>query len=228
MINIGIDWSHTPHAVCFLNEAGAVVTHLTVPHSPDGFLKLDTTRQQLGVAAAACRVGLETAHNLLIDFLWAKGYTQVYVIPPSVVKGTRGRYRHSGARTDESDARLLADVLRTDQARFQAWRPDDLLTRQMRAKVSLLAYLTQQTTRFANRLRAVLVRYYPAATGPDYNQVSVTQYDAVGNVAAVTQFYGTALQRTTSTQHAVRLDEREPQWAALRHANRHVQRAGLL
>ncbi len=163
MINIGIDWSETHHDVCFMNDAGAVVTRVTVPHSPDGFLKLETTRQQLGVTAAECRVGLETAHNLLIDFLWAKGYSQVYVIPPSVVKGARGRYRQSGARTDESDALLLADVLRTDRGRFQPWHPDDALTRRMRAKVSLYAYLTQQNTRFSNRLRAVLVRYYPAA-----------------------------------------------------------------
>lgn len=164
MINIGIDWSETHHDICFMNDAGAVVTRVTVPHSPDGFLKLETTRQQLGVSANECRIGLETAHNLLIDFLWAKGYSQVYVIPPSVVKGTRGRYRQSGARTDESDALLLADVLRTDRGRFQPWHPDDALTRQMRVKVSLHAYLTQQTTRFSNRLRAVLVRYYPAAT----------------------------------------------------------------
>jgi transposase len=164
MINIGIDWSQTHHDVCFLNEAGAVVTRVTVAHSPDGFLKLDSVRQQLGVTPDECRVGLETAHNLLIDFLWAKGYSQVYVIPPNVVKGTRGRYRQSGARTDESDALLLADVLRTDRARFQPWHPDDALTRQMRGKVSLHGYLTQQTTRFSNRLRAVLVRYYPAAT----------------------------------------------------------------
>jgi transposase len=173
MINIGIDWSETHHDICFMNDAGAVVTRVTVSHSPDGFLKLETTRQQLGVPASECRVGLETAHNLLIDFLWAKGYSQVYVIPPSVVthaparsagEGTRGRYRQSGARTDESDALLLADVLRTDRGRFQPWHPDDALTRQMRVKVSLHAYLTQQTTRFSNRLRAVLVRYYPAAT----------------------------------------------------------------
>jgi len=166
MINIGIDWSETHHDICFMNDAGAVITRVTVPHSPDGFLKLETTRQQLGVTASECRVGLETAHNLLIDFLWAKGYSQVYVIPPSVVKGTRGRYRQSGARTDESDALLLAAsrVLRTDRGRFQPWHPDDALTRQMRVKVSLHAYLTQQTTRFSNRLRAVLVRYYPAAT----------------------------------------------------------------
>jgi hypothetical protein len=68
MINIGIDWSETHHDICSLrvNDAGAVITRVTVPHSPDGFLKLETTRQQLGVTAAECRVGLETAHNLLI------------------------------------------------------------------------------------------------------------------------------------------------------------------
>jgi Transposase len=66
MINIGIDWSETHHDICFMNDAGAVVTRVTVPHSRDGFLKLETTRQQLGVTANECRVGLETAHNLLI------------------------------------------------------------------------------------------------------------------------------------------------------------------
>lgn len=163
MIHIGIDWSEAKHDICFMNEAGAALAQLTIPHSPEGFLKLDAVRAQLGVTAGECRVGLETAHNLLIDFLWAKGYLQVYVIPPSVVKSTRGRYRQSGARTDVSDAFLLADVLRTDRLRFQPWHPDCLLTRQMRAKVSLLTSLTRDTTRWTNRLRSVLVRYYPAA-----------------------------------------------------------------
>jgi len=37
MINIGIDWSQTHHDVCFLNDARAVVTRVTVAHSPEGF-----------------------------------------------------------------------------------------------------------------------------------------------------------------------------------------------
>jgi transposase len=161
---MGIDWSQTKHDVCVLNEAGAAVARLTVPHSAEGFLKLDSTRQQVGVSASECWVGLETAHNLLIDFLWACAYTQVYVIPPNVVKSTRGRYRQSGARSDQSDAFLLADVLRTDRARLQPWHPDSRLTRQLRAKVNWVAHLTRNTTRFSNRLRAVLLRYYPVAT----------------------------------------------------------------
>ncbi len=88
---------------------------------------------------------METAHNLLIDFLSAHGYSQVHVIPPRVVKSIRGRYGHAGARTNQSDAVLLADLLRTDRARLQPWHPDSVLTRQMRVKVSLLIFLTRNT-----------------------------------------------------------------------------------
>ena len=73
-IYIGIDWSQDKHDVAFMNAAGAIIARLTIPHQPDGFRKLETTRQQLAVTAADCLVGLETAHNLLLDFLWDHGY----------------------------------------------------------------------------------------------------------------------------------------------------------
>ena len=162
-VYIGIDWSEKQHEILFMNEHGASIAQLTIPHKPEGFLTLDKTRQKLGVRANDCLVGLETAHNLLIDYLWDHNYTQVYVIPPSVTKSCQGRYRQSGARSDETDALLIADLLRTDQQRLQPWHPDTRLTRQMRAKVSLHLHLTQSKVRLSNRLRAVLLRYYPAA-----------------------------------------------------------------
>jgi transposase len=162
-VYIGIDWSEKKHDAVFINAAAAVLARITFEHTPRGVAQLETVRRELGVAPADVLVGLETAHNLLIDYLWARNYTQVYVIPPSVVKGSRQRYRQSGARTDQSDAELLANLLRTDQHRLQPWLPDSLLTRQMRAKISLHLYLTRSSVRLSNRLRAVLLRYYPAA-----------------------------------------------------------------
>jgi transposase len=159
----GIDWSERKHDVVFMNEKGAAIAQLTIPHTPDGFLKLDVTRAALGVAPRECMVALETAHNLLIDFLWSRQYHHVYVIPPSVTKSNRGRFGASRARTDQSDALLLADILRTDRSRLHPWHPDSLLTRQIRAKVSLCTHLTRHIVSTANRLRAVLLRYYPAA-----------------------------------------------------------------
>ncbi len=159
----GIDWSENKHDVLFMNESGAVVAYLVIPHTPDGFRKFDDARKKLGFSTAECLVGLETAHNLIIDFLWSRNYSQVYVIPPNVVKSCQGRYRQSGAYTDKSSALLLADLLRTDRQRLQPWRPDLPLTQQMRAKISFLLYLTRSAVRLSNRLRAVLLRYYPAA-----------------------------------------------------------------
>lgn len=130
-------------------------------HSLEGLQNLEKTRQYLGVEQAECLVAWETAHNLIIDFLWAQGYQQVYVIPPSVIKSCRGRYGSSEARSDQQDGRLIADVLRTDRSRLQPWQPDSLLTRQLRAKVNFLRYLSRSCVRWSNRLRAVLLRYYP-------------------------------------------------------------------
>jgi len=162
-VYLGIDWSEKKHDAVFLNETGASVAQLTFPHLPEGFHQLDRTRDRLGIQAEQCTVGLETAHNLLIDFLWDRGYCQIYVVPPCVVKGSRSRYRQSGARSDPSDAYVVADILRTDRGRLQPWFPDSLLTRQMRASVSLINHLTRSIVRLSNRLRAVLLRYYPAA-----------------------------------------------------------------
>jgi transposase len=162
-VYIGIDWSEKKHDAVFINEAGAILAVVTFEHSLGGLEKFETVRQDLGLAPGEVVVGLETAHNLLIDYLWAQDYTQVYVVPPSVVKGARKRYRQSRARTDESDAKLIANLLRTDLHHLYPWHPDSLLTRQMRARISLHLHLTRACVRLNNRLRAVLLRYYPAA-----------------------------------------------------------------
>jgi transposase len=162
-VYIGIDWSENKHDISFMNEAGVVIAQYTIPHKTEGFVRMDATRRDLGLATDECLIGLETAHNLVIDFLWGRDYSHIYVIPPSVVKGNRGRQGQSGARTDESDAWLLADIVRTDRARLQPWFPDSLLTRQIRAKVNLIHHLTCHNVRLSNRLRSVLLRYYPAA-----------------------------------------------------------------
>lgn len=162
-VYLGIDWSEKKHDATFLNEAGQVIGQVTMIHSPESLLTLEKTRQYLGVEPEECLVGIETAHNLIIDFLWSRGYSQLYIIAPNVVKSSRGRYNQSGARTDQSDSRLLADLLRTDRARLYPWRPDSLLTRQIGVQVSWVNDLTKQIVGRSNRLRAVLLRYYPAA-----------------------------------------------------------------
>ena len=162
-VYIGIDWSQKKHDLCFLNQAGACLAQQTIAHTPAGFWQIDEMRRKLGVPIDACQIGLETAHNILLDFLWGQGYEQVYVLHPKMVKGSRSRFRSSAARNDTSDALLIADILRTDQGRLQAWQPDTPLTRQIRSRIKYIHFLTTEIVRLTNRQRAVLQRYYPVA-----------------------------------------------------------------
>ena len=162
-VYIGIDWSENKHDVCFMHETGDVLLVLQIPHTIAGFRQLDQARQSSGMGRQEVVIGLETAHNLLVDYLWDQGYEQIYVLPPSAVKSAQRRYRQSGAKDDAWDARLIADLLRTDQQRYAPWKPDAPLTRQIRAEVRFAQQLGREVVQDGNRLRAILLRYYPAA-----------------------------------------------------------------
>jgi transposase len=162
-VYIGIDWSENKHDVCFLKETGEVVLTLQIQHTMAGFRELDQARQSLGWGRQEVVIGLETAHNLLVDYLWDQGYDQIYVLPPRAVKSAQTRFRQSGAKDDAWDARLIADLLRTDQPRYAAWKPDLPLTRQIRAEVRFAIQLGREVVQDGNRLRSILLRYYPAA-----------------------------------------------------------------
>lgn len=163
IVYIGIDWSEKKHDVCYQHENGEVLRTIVIEHSMTGFAALERAREELGVTTEQCVVGLETAHNLLVDYLWDQSYEEVYVLPPNTVKSAQGRYRQSGAKDDRWDARLIADMLRTDRQRYAPWKPDSPLTRQIRATVRFLGQTKKDIRRQSNRLRAVLLRYYPAA-----------------------------------------------------------------
>jgi hypothetical protein len=68
-VYIGIDWSEAKDDLTFLNEHGQQLMYFTVAHTEAGLLEIERVRQKLNVPVAACVIGLETAHNLLIDFL---------------------------------------------------------------------------------------------------------------------------------------------------------------
>lgn len=162
-VYLGIDWSELKHDVCFIHPNGEVLRQFTISHSLSGFTQLDQACRSMGLAPAECAIGIETAHNLLVDYLWDQGYRLIYVLPPQSVDSAQGRFRASRAKSDRSDAHLIADLLRTDQADFHLWQPDQAVTRQIRAGVHYLYQLHRDMVRVGNRLRAILLRYYPAA-----------------------------------------------------------------
>ncbi|MFN2200696.1 MAG: IS110 family transposase [Caldilineaceae bacterium] len=162
-IYLGIDWSEKKHDVTFMHETGETILTHKIEHNVAGFECLEEKRRQLQVEPAECVIGIESAHTLLIDYLWAAGHEQIYVVPPSTIASNRGRHRQSGARNDQYDSWVIAETLRTDLSKLQPWAPGSDLLQQMRVYVSYGEMLTQECTRLGNRLRNALLRYYPVA-----------------------------------------------------------------
>jgi hypothetical protein len=109
----GIDWSAKKHDIVILNESGAIITRLTIPHQAAGFQQLEGTRQALAVTASDCLVGMETAHNILIDYLWGHGYN-----PKGANTSSEGIFSRGTAwLTSES---ILASLL--NQPELDSWK----------------------------------------------------------------------------------------------------------
>jgi Transposase len=65
-------------------------------------------------------IGIETDRGLWVQALGAAGY-QVYAVNPLAVARYRDRHQVSGAKSDAGDAKVLADLVRTDRHNH---RPD--------------------------------------------------------------------------------------------------------
>jgi len=159
---IGIDWSEKKHCVHAYNDAGAQLLRLEVAATVAGFRKLTQQVNKLNPEPANCLIAIETAHNLLVDYLHEMGYT-LYILAPSLVSSNRGRQGSSGAKDDDRDAQLLAQILRTDLGQLIPWQPDGPLVRQIRTLLTWVDQLTKSIVRQRNRLRANLLRFYPQA-----------------------------------------------------------------
>lgn len=161
MYYVGIDWADKKHDVVILDDSGAyVVTPTTIPKSHVGFTRLLTMLRNVSHDQQQFKIGIETAHNVLVDFLVESNY-QVFSIFPGSMKSFRKRYRASKARDDIFDAYVIADVLRTDKA---CWRQVDFgsdAVRTLRILVRDHHHLVNEQTALSNTLRSTLKEYYP-------------------------------------------------------------------
>jgi transposase len=154
----GLDWASRTHALCVVDERGAVVERLEITHDAPGLADLLHRLRRLGSPPVA----IERPSGLLVDTLVEAGLT-VVPIHPNAVKASRPRYRSHGGKSDASDAYLLADLLRTDGHRFKALSPqgDEILA--LRALVRGRDDLVATRVQLANQLRTLLESFWPGA-----------------------------------------------------------------
>jgi transposase len=154
----GLDWASQTHAVCVIDEQGAVHERLDIAHDAAGLLQLQRRLTHYGRPPVA----IERPSGMVVDTLVEAGFT-VVPIHPNAVKATRPRYRSHGAKSDASDAYLLADLLRTDGHRFKPLAPQGDEIRALRALVRGRDDLVAARVQLANQLRSLLESFWPGA-----------------------------------------------------------------
>ncbi len=162
-IHIGLDWGGTSHAVCAVDDRGDVHARFEVRHEQAGLSDLLKRLTKLG-PPVELKIAIERPSGLLVDTLVEAGFI-VVPIHPNVVKSCRSRYSTVHAKTDGSDAYLLADLLRTDGHRFEALQPECDAVRALRALSRTRDDLVAERVALANQLRALLESFWPGATG---------------------------------------------------------------
>jgi transposase len=154
----GLDWASQSHAVCIIDERGEVCERLDIEHNAEGLIRLQCRLEHFGRP----RIAIERPSGLVVDTLVDTGFT-VVPIHPNAVKATRPRYRSHGAKSDSSDAYLLADLLRTDGHRFTSLAPQSDEIRALRALVRGRDDLVATRVQLANQLCGLLESFWPGA-----------------------------------------------------------------
>jgi hypothetical protein len=114
MLFLGIDWGEAHHDLCLLDQDGRVLAARRVVDGLAGVGELHTLVAAQAEQPGQVAVGIETDRGLLVGALVAAGY-QVYAVNPQVVGRYRGRHQVSRAKSDRGDAKVLADLVRTDR-----------------------------------------------------------------------------------------------------------------
>ncbi len=159
----GIDWSEEHHDVAVIDAAGLVVAKERVANNAAGFARLLALLGEAGDSAhAPIPVAIETDRGLWVACLRAAG-RQIYPINPLAASRYRARYTLSGAKSDHTDAVMLANIIRTDGEAHRALPGDSDLA----VAVKVLARAQQDAVwsrvQIGNQLRSLLRDYFPAA-----------------------------------------------------------------
>jgi len=145
-----------------MDESGKRLGSRRLPEGLTGIGQLHELIAQHAEEPDQVVVGIETDRGLWVGALTAAGY-QVYAVNPLAVARYRDRHHLSGAKSDASDAKLLADLVRTDRHNHRPVAGDSADAEAIKVLARAHQSLVWTRTRHTNALRNALREYYPAA-----------------------------------------------------------------
>jgi len=162
VIFVGIDWGEAHHDAAVMDEAGRVIARERVDDGLHGVRRLHALIGDHADDAGRVIVGIETDRGLLVNALVAAGY-QVYAVNPRAADRYRDRHAVSGAKSDRGDAKVLADMVRTDRHNLRQVAGDTPAVEAVKALARSHQSLIWARQRQVNQLRHALREYYPGA-----------------------------------------------------------------
>ena len=162
MLFVGDDWAEDHHDVYLMNNAG---DRLASRRLPEGLAGMRVFHELVATHAeepTQVMIGIETDRGLWVDAFTAAGY-RVFAVNPLAAARYRDRHHVSGAKSDASDAKLLADLVRTDRHNHRLIAGDSGDAEAIKVLARAHQNLIWARTRHTNGLRSTLREYYPAA-----------------------------------------------------------------
>lgn len=163
MLFVGDDWAEAHHDVHLMDESGARVAACRLPEGLEGVARFHVMVAEVGVEdPGQVFVAVETDRGLWVQALVAVGY-QVFAINPLSVSRYRERHCVSGAKSDPGDAKVLADLVRTDRHNHRQVAADSDEVGGVKVLARAHQSLIWEKARHSNRLRSDLLAFFPAA-----------------------------------------------------------------
>jgi transposase len=159
---VGDDWAEAHHDVHLMGETGEKLAAKRLPEGLDGIAGLHALIAEHTTDPTEVIVGIETERGLWVQALIAAEY-QVYAINPLSVSRYRDRHNVAGAKSDPGDAKLLADLVRTDRHNHRPVAGDTDQADGLKVLARAHQNLIWDRTRHTNRLRNDLREFFPAA-----------------------------------------------------------------
>ena len=162
VIFLGDDWAEAHHDIYICDEAGGRLAARRFPEGIGGVTAMHDLISNHAASPSEVVVGIETDRGLWVQSMVEAGY-EVYAINPRAASRYRDRHSLSGAKSDPGDAKMLAELVRTDRHNHRQIAGDSELAEGVKVLARAHQNLIWERTRHTNRLRSSLREYYPAA-----------------------------------------------------------------
>jgi len=162
VIFVGVDWAEAHHDVYVEDADGTRLGGGRLPEGVEGIARFHDLVGDHVEEPSEVIVGIETDRGLFVTALVAAGY-EVFAVNPMSTSRYRDRHSTSGAKSDPGDAKVLADMVRTDRHNHRPVAADSETVQVVKVLARAHQTMVWSRRRQTNLLRSTLREFYPAA-----------------------------------------------------------------